>query len=175
MNKKTGMILIACALCMFNSCNLTAQTTTFERDAVLTAATVQAFAEHHAALFSDIRNTREGNWLAVPQNNISPREMLNNIAESVPPKSIQAIFRQYGLNPAKGHLQIAVMQYGIVALEIEEALTEVAALERTKREQAADKKVAAYLGELKSQINSADLSLIRAYRTQLRPIFNTGD
>lgn len=154
---------------------LHAQTGLFERDATLTESAVKAFISHHEALLSDIKAARAGNWFPSSKHGTSPREALDAITEITPPKKIRAVFEQYGLDSEKGHLQIAIMQYGIVALEIEEALTEVAAMERTKREQAADKKVAAYLGELKSQINSSDLALIRSYRKQLRPIFNTDD
>lgn len=165
-----GILLLSFTLCI-----LYAQAVQFERDAVLTEAAVKAFISYHEALFSDIKEARAGNWFSSPKGGTSPREALDAITEIKPPKKIRAVFKRYGLDSETGHLQIAIMQYGIVALEIEEALTEVAAMERTKREQAADKKVAAYLGELKSQINSSDLALIRSYRKQLRVIFNTDD
>lgn len=171
MKRKTaGILLLGFILCVLN-----AQEQPFEREAILTESAVKAFIDRHESLISDIKTAREGNWLSIKGCRTSPREALDAITETEPPKKIRMLFKQYGLDSETGHLQIAVMQYGIVALEIEEALSEVAAMKRTKREQAADKKVAAYLNELKSQINSADLEFIRTYRKQLRPIFNTGD
>ena len=175
MNKKITMLLIVSAVCMLNSLHLTAQMATFEREAVLTETAVKVFINHHEALISDIKAAHEGSWLPSKKKNTGPRETLDAIAAVYPSKKIRTIFQQYGLNPETGHLQIAIIQYGIIALEIEEALTEVSAMKRIKREQEADKKVAAYLNELKSQINSADMTLIRTYRKQLRPIFDTGD
>ena len=170
MKKKIAVILLGFTMCVLN-----AQAQSFEREAALTETAVKAFIAHHEALFSDIKDVRGGKWLSLKNKNAGPREALDAITETDPPKKIRTVFERYGLNPETGHLQIAIMQYGIVALEIEEAFTEVARMTRTKREQAADKKVAAYLIELKSQINSADLDLIRSYRKQLRPIFNTDD
>lgn len=164
-----GLVLLCFAICF-----LTAAENVFEREAVLTESTVQSFISNHAALFADIKASKEDKWLNLNTRS-SPRETLDTLSTVEPPRKIRMLFKQYGLDSEMGHLQIAVMQYGIIALEIEEALTEVSAMNRTKRELAADKKVAAYLNELKAQLNSKDFTLIRTHRQALRPIFNTDD
>lgn len=56
--------------------------------------------------------------------------------------------------------------------EKEEALNEIANEERTKQQKENDKQTAAWLSEIKSQINSSDYKLIQKYFEELYEIFN---
>lgn len=171
---KTLKVFLGIVILMGVCVMVNAQKMSFQRDAVLTKQTIQSFIKYNESLFADIKEVDEPDWFGIIAGyNSNPRSILDEIEELEPPKTIQNIFKQFGLDPQKGHVQIAIMQYGVVALEIEEALIEISPIKRSEKEKKEDKKVKSYLNELLAQINTADLELIRNYRNQLRPIFNT--
>jgi len=139
--------------------------------AVLTEDNVKSFIENHERLFTEITAADVKSWIAI-DNEISMSDLFKAMYKKTPPKKIQTIFKQNGLNPKLGHLQIAVLQYGIVADTIEKTLAEISNEERTQEQKENDKQTAGWLNEIKSQINSDDYELIKKYSAELYEIFN---
>lgn len=139
--------------------------------AVLSEDNVKSFIENHERLFAEITAADIKAWIAV-DNEISMSDLFKAMYKKTPPKKIQTIFKQNGLNPKLGHLQIAVLQYGIVTDTIEKTLAEISNEERTQEQKENDKQTAGWLNEIKSQINSDDYELIKKYSAELYEIFN---
>lgn len=139
--------------------------------AVLTEDNVKSFIENYERLFTEITAADVKSWIVI-DNEISMSDLFKAMYKKTPPKKIQTIFKQNGLNPKLGHLQIAVLQYGIVADTIEKTLAEISNEERTQEQKENDKQTAGWLNEIKSQINSDDYELIKKYSAELYEIFN---
>ena len=139
--------------------------------AVLTEDNVKSFIENHEKLFAEITAADIKAWITI-DNEISMSDLFKSMYKKTPPQKIQEIFKQNGLNPKLGHLQIAVLQYGIVACTIEETLSEIANENRTEKQKENDKQTTGWLNEIKSQINSDDYELIKKYSAELYEIFN---
>lgn len=139
--------------------------------AVLTEDAVKSFIENYEKLFTEIIKTGTKGWIVI-DNEISMSRLFKALYKRKPPKEIQNIFEQNGLNPTRGHVQIAVLQYGLVADTIEKTLAEIANEARTEKQKENDKQTAGWLDEIKAHIHSDDYTLIKKYATELYAIFN---
>lgn len=162
---------IDCGLFFFILHILILSCTVSNYKAVLSEGDVKSFIENHERLFTEITAADVKSWIAI-DNEISMSDLFKAMYKKTPPKKIQTIFKQNGLNPKLGHLQIAVLQYGIVADTIEKTLAEISNEERTQEQKENDKQTAGWLNEIKSQINSDDYELIKKYSVELYEIFN---
>lgn len=138
---------------------------------VLTENEVKSFIENYETLFTEIIKTDIKGWITI-DNEISVSNLFISLYKKTPPKAIQKIFEQNGLNPKRGHIQIAVLQYGIVADTIEKTLAEIENEERTEKQKENDTQTAGWLNEIKAQIHSNDYELVKKYASELYEIFN---
>ena len=60
----------------------------------------------------------------------------------------------------------------VLSVLLEETLNEIANENRTKQQKENDKQTAAWLSEIKAQINSSDYKLIQKYFKELYEVFN---
>lgn len=60
----------------------------------------------------------------------------------------------------------------VLSVLLEETLNEIANEERTERQKENDRQTAAWLSEIKAQINSTDYKLMQKYFEELYEIFN---
>lgn len=138
--------------------------------AVLTEDVVKSFIENYEKLFTEVIKTGIRGWIII-DNEVSMSRLFKAMHKK-PPKEIQKIFEQNSLHPTRGHVQIAVLQYGLVADTIEKTLAEIANEARTEKQKENDKQTAGWLDEIKTHINSDDYALIKKYSTELYAIFN---
>lgn len=139
--------------------------------AILTEEEVKSFIENYEKLFTTITKTGIKGWIVI-DNEISMSDLFKSIHKKTPPRKIQSIFAQNGLNPKQGHFQIAVLQYGIVADTIEKALAEIAKEDRSEKQKENDNQTVGWLNEIKAHIHLDDYALIKKYSTELYAIFN---
>lgn len=172
MEEKKLKKIIDCGLFFFilHILILSCTVTNYDK-AVLTENNVKSFIKNHEKLFAEITAADIKAWITI-DNEISISDLFKAMYKKTPPQKIQEVFKQNGLNPKLGHLQIAVLQYGIVADTIEKALAEISNEERTETQRENDKQTAGWLNEIKSQINSDDYELIKKYSEELYEIFN---
>ncbi|WP_147625335.1 hypothetical protein [Treponema denticola] len=143
----------------------------FERESVLTEQSVQEFIKNYKNLFNDLKSENAGK-LIYTEKEESVRETFDRVLKVKPSKKIKRIFEKYGFDGDKGMYQILVLQYGIVAGTIEETLNEIANEDRTEWQKENDRQTAAWLSEIKAQINSADYKLMQKHFEEFYEIFN---
>ncbi len=163
--KITAILLMSyvCAIAFFAQ-------TIFERERILTEQTMEHFIEDYLDLFTDLKEQNIGRLLKFKRKSI--REIFSETEKIHPSKKIQRIFIRYGLDGKKGLQQILVLQYGILACTIEQTLSSIQKYPRNTALQKSDREAAAWLSEIKAQINSADYALIKKYEAKLYKIFN---
>ncbi|UTY27453.1 hypothetical protein [Treponema denticola] len=137
----------------------------FERESVLTEEVLKSLIKNYKNLFNDLKSENAGK-LIYTEKEESVRETFDRVLK------VKRIFEKYGFNGDKGMYQILVLQYGIVACTIEETLNEIVNENRTEKQKENDRQTAAWLSEIKSQINSADYKLMQKYFEELYEIFN---
>ncbi|PIE97803.1 MAG: hypothetical protein CR988_06415 [Treponema sp.] len=142
----------------------------FERESVLTEETLKSFITNYKHMFKDLKAENAGKHIYVKKESI--RESFDRLSKVKPSKKIKRIFEEYSFDGDKGIYQIVVLQYGVVACTIEEALNEIANEKRTEKQKEKDRETVAWLVEIKSQINSSDYKLIQKYFKELYEIFN---
>jgi len=143
----------------------------FERESVLTEEVLKSFIKNYKNLFNDLKSENAGK-LIYTEKEESVRETFDRVLKVKPSKKVKRIFEKYGFDGDKGMYQILVLQYGIVADIIEETLNEIANEERTERQKENDRQTAAWLSEIKAQINSTDYKLMQKRFEELYEIFN---
>lgn len=143
----------------------------FERESILNETLVKSFIKNHKNLFMELKKENAGEMM-YPDNKESVRETFDRIWKLKPGKKIKRIFEKYRLDGNKGMYQLIVLQYGIVAYTIEEALSEITNEERSAKQKESDRRTIGWLAEIKSQIHSFDYKLIKQYGKDLYEIFN---
>lgn len=139
--------------------------------AVLTEDNVKSFIENYEKLFTEITKTGIKGWIGI-DNEISMSDLFKSLYTKRPPKEIQSIFKQNGLSQKLGHVQIAVLQYGIVADTAEKTLAEIAEEERSGKQKENDNQTVRWLNEIKAHIHPDDYALVKKHSAELYAVFN---
>lgn len=137
----------------------------------LTETSVKSFIENHKMILTELKteNISKG---AFSETFVSTEKALIKILRGKVTSKAKQVFKKYGLDSKAGHIQIAVMQLGIYAYTIEQALTECTALERSAEQIIADKQMETRLKDFKNFINAKDYELIVKYNKELFEIFD---
>lgn len=143
----------------------------FEPEQVLSEDLAKNFTTHYKDFFAELKDQSIGTTIsAMITHNV--RETFDAVRKLKPSKKAGRVFEKYSFDKDKGLYQFLVLQYGIVAYTIEEALLEIQGTTRSEKQKENDRQTVALLSEIKAQINSKDYELIKKYGKDLYAIFN---
>lgn len=140
-----------------------------KKNAILDETSIEGFVSNYAQIQEALQ---KNNITRYRLESNDPASVLEGISQIKLSSELKKAFEEYGLNSETGHIQLAVIQYGIIASTIEDALAEVASTERNASQEISDEGFTKYINTIKNLINSDDYALVRKHKAELTTAFN---